>query len=88
MSKDIKDFVTLAYAGDKEFLATLTNQLDQLPQLQKSEDGSPDSEDGHSITYFVKDKLTDRKKDLFFAMIHSNGENYLIRADKNLFEVA
>ena len=82
MRQNLKNFKTLAFAGDREFLKSLTSQLDGLPGIEKKEEGSPRSSEGHVITYSVKGKP------LFFAMIHSSKKHYLIRADKNLFEVA
>jgi hypothetical protein len=77
----MKSLITISYAGTIEFLKELTNQLDKLNLMTKDETGSKDDVDGHSIKYF------DYKKDLiFWAMIHSNQETYLIKANKELFE--
>ena len=85
-TKNIKDFKTLAFAGKADFLKSLTDQLDQLPQFKKYEEGSQTDPDGHVITYKAKLTKDGEEIDLFWAMINSDHVHYLIRADKNLFE--
>lgn len=93
------EVTTIANAMDSNTLFTLIMQLDEvlLPMgsCEKIEHGefftdfTPEDEndaediwDGHAISYNIG------KTNVFFAMAHSNGETYLVRADKNLIEVS
>lgn len=79
-------FKTIAYAGEAEFLKSLTDQLDELGTLIKNEEGSQTDPDGHVISYSAVINRSGDTQDLFWAMINSDQKHYLIRADKNLFE--
>jgi len=93
------EMVTVSNAMNSNQLFDLLMQLDEvlLPmgscnkeeQGEFYEDFTPEDEnddediwEGHCVTYNIG------KKNVFFAMSHSNGENYLVRADKNLIEVS
>ncbi len=93
------EITTIANAMDVQEVFNLVYQLDEvlLPMgsCNKEEQGeylidfTPEDEnddediwDGHCITYNIG------KQNVFFAMAHSNGTSYLVRADKNLIQVA
>lgn len=82
-TNNMENFITITFAGSKEYLESLTSQLDELDLMTKTEEGSPTDIDGHVVKYQDVDG-----KDVFWAMIHSNQKDYLIRADKDLFESA
>lgn len=90
---------TISTAMSSDQLFELVMQLDEvlLPMgsCNKEEQGEYASDfipadaddfediwDGHCITYNIG------KKNVFFAMAHSNGENYMVRADEKLIEVS
>jgi hypothetical protein len=86
MSKKI-NMKTIAFALPKERTLDLVHEIDMVlsqdidfGRVTKHEDGSPKSNEGHCITYKIG------KQDIFFAMIHSNQETYLVRADPNLVQ--
>jgi len=88
MKSNTKNMVTLAYAGNKCMLKRLIEQMDELVldsrgNIEKYEEGSDTDADGYVVKYTIG--KGDKKRDIFFAMIHSNQKNYLIRAEDGLF---
>ena len=70
---------TIGYAVPKADLIGITKALDSLPGLKKSEDGE---EDGDAIAYYPVSQKSGKvsKVAIFRALIHSNGETYLVSA--------
>lgn len=72
---------TYGYAVPKEEVIKMVKALDDVPSFVKINDW--DKEDGHLIEFRdLKDNL------LFFAMMHSNRKNYLVRTVKDLFQIS
>ncbi len=93
------ELTTISNAMGSNQLFDLLMQLDEIllpmgkcnkeEQGEFFEDFTPEDEnddediwEGHAISYNIG------KQNVFFAMSHSNGESYLVRADKNLIEVS
>ena len=92
------ELTTLSNAMEADQLFQLLMQLDEvllpMTRCNKEEQGEfyedfePEDEndeddiwEGHAISYNIG------KTNVFFAMAHSNGHSYLVRADKNLISV-
>ena len=68
--------ITLGYRVPPDHLDAMVAALDKQEDLVKIDSGKDD--EGHAITFKY------REKDVFFAMIHSSGKGYLVRAMKGL----
>ncbi len=79
------NMVTISYAMKRQEFERIVFDLDDMfkdvSRVTKTEVGSEESEEGHHISYKVDGE------EIFWAMIHSNGQNYLVRADDKLIEV-
>jgi len=78
MSKD--NIKTISHAAPASYLHSLMAVLDATGLFQKTEEGSPDSEEGHVIEYKEGDVL------VLWAMIHSNHTHYLIRGNADYLD--